>query len=376
MRAGGVFTAAVLPCLAFLLLSAPAIAQEPAVAQPRALEPGVAFSPFSLASDRTLEPDSDNPSAVRLQLDQPLTLEQIGQAILGQGRSNRTMGTALNYRLDDSLSLSGGMAIGQQSGDFLALGSIHCQNGVLDAVSYRASDCFFVDDASGATARSVMLGASYDLGARASARMNLFRETTRFNQVFRPGIDSAGAASLLDPLGDGYLPGAALRGGLDPVLAGYQAGESERTGVDLEFQVGFSTDQAGDLVLGLQLTRVLDSGTEGVFYATPGGHNWTIARPYDSARLSLDWNRGAFSGGLDSYYRSPVSFLDRDPLDSQATFDVHFTWRAPWNASLSVGASNVLGAGAGDAPAVENNLADPFESIYGRIPYVRYKQDL
>ena len=128
--------------------------------------------------------------------------------------------------------------------------------------------------------------------------------------------------------------------------------------------------------VGLQLTRVLDSGTEGIFYATPGASNWTIAKPYDSARLSFDWNRGPFSGGVDSYYRSPVSFLNRNELDRAATFDVHFSWRAPWNASLSVGASNVLGSGNTETTTQESNLVDPLESIYGRIPYVRYKQDL
>jgi hypothetical protein len=55
---------------------------------------------------------------------------------------------------------------------------------------------------------------------------------------------------------------------------------------------------------------------------------------------------------------------------------VHFTWRTPWNADLSVGASNILNSGVDEQGASDNQSADPFESIYGRIPYVRYKQDL
>ena len=58
------------------------------------------------------------------------------------------------------------------------------------------------------------------------------------------------------------------------------------------------------------------------------------------------------------------------------TFDVHFTWRTPWNANLSVGASNLLNAGSEDSGPKDNALSDPFESVYGRIPYVRYQQDL
>ena len=148
------------------------------------------------------------------------------------------------------------------------------------------------------------------------------------------------------------------------------------TGIDLQFQVGVSTDRAGDMRLGLQLTRVLDGSYQGVSYATPGIHNWTIAEPFDSARLSFDWNKGSFSGGVQSYYRETVEFLNHDQADAFTTFDVHFTWRAPWNASLSVGASNLLNSGADDTNSSESKLADPFESVYGRIPYVRYKQDL
>ncbi len=366
-RLGGVFAATALLCL----FAAPVVAQTGDDAERFAAGRGLAASPFSLVGT-----GAETDSAVRLQLSQPITLDQIGRAVVGQGRADRRVGTELNYRLDDTLSLRGGMTLGASTGDFHALGSIHCQNGVLDAVSYRASNCYFIDDQAGGTARAITLGAAYGSGERTSARLNLFRETTSFNQVLRPGADTVAAAELLDPLRPGYVPGSAILGGLEPILAGYGSRETERMGVDLEFQVGFSTDQAGDLVLGLQLTRVLDSGTEGVFYATPGARNWTIASPYDSARLSLDWTRGNFSGGLDSYYRSPVDFLGGNTLDSQATFDVHFTWRAPWNASLSVGASNVLGAGADEPAANDNSLVDPFESIYGRIPYVRYKQDL
>jgi len=58
------------------------------------------------------------------------------------------------------------------------------------------------------------------------------------------------------------------------------------------------------------------------------------------------------------------------------TFDVHFTWRTPWNANLSIGASNLLNSGADNDPVSDTGLNDPFESVYGRIPYVRYEQDL
>jgi hypothetical protein len=92
--------------------------------------------------------------------------------------------------------------------------------------------------------------------------------------------------------------------------------------------------------------------------------------------MNLEWRKGSFSTGVQGYYRDSVNFLNRNNIDGITTFDVHFTWRTPWNANLSVGASNVLNAGADSAGNGESPSADPLEPIYGRIPYVRYKQDL
>jgi hypothetical protein len=150
----------------------------------------------------------------------------------------------------------------------------------------------------------------------------------------------------------------------------------EASGLDMEFQVGFTMDSAGTVQLGLQLTRVLDASYETSTNYSPEFQNWTIANPFDSAKLNFDWSKGSFSGGIQGYYRENVQFLNREDLDSSTTFDVHFTWRAPWNASLSVGTSNVLSAGTEDSGKTDTGLQDPFEAVYGRIPYVRYKQDL
>jgi hypothetical protein len=144
----------------------------------------------------------------------------------------------------------------------------------------------------------------------------------------------------------------------------------------MEFQLGLTTNSAGDVRLGLQLTRVLDASYEAASAYTPGLQNWAIANPFDSATVNLDWSKGNFSGGIQGFYRERVHFLNRTDLDSSTRFDVHFTWRAPWNANLSVGTNNVLNAGTDDSGITDSGLQDPFEAIYGRIPYVRYQQDL
>ena len=149
----------------------------------------------------------------------------------------------------------------------------------------------------------------------------------------------------------------------------------ETTGIDLNFQVGFTTDQSGEVHLGLALTRVMDANYQGIYGTQIGPMDWSIAAPFTTAAAGIEWNSGAFSSGVRGYYREPVSFLNRENLDALSTFDVHFTWRTPWNANLSVGASNVLGSGVDETSPVDEPV-DRFESIYGRIPYVRYQQDL
>lgn len=317
--------------------------------------------------------------SLKLQLGGPLAVQsQASLTADGQQGGLVLAASSLKYQLNEQLSLAGGAALEEQATHFRSLGSIHCENGTLDAVSYRASNCHFIDDPSTIRASTLSVGGRYQVSEAASASLNLFQVRNSASNPYRPGSD-ARLASSLDPLQRGNSMTSPLFSVLNP---GYGAGaglpgvNSELTGIDVQFQVGLSTDSAGDLVVGLQLTRILEGGAQGGFYALPGMQNWTLSEPVDSANLNLDWNLGAFSGGIQSYYRSTVEFLNRTAVDEQASFDVHFTWRAPWNASVSVGASNILNAGTKNTGPANNSISDPLESIYGRIPYVRYKQDL
>ena len=58
-------------------------------------------------------------------------------------------------------------------------------------------------------------------------------------------------------------------------------------------------------------------------------------------------------------------------------FDLQFSWNAPWNGTLSIGARNL----AKERPPLDPNFGSPsytneFYDVYGRVPYVKYKQDL
>lgn len=273
--------------------------------------------------------------------------------------------------------LSLGGSVGQLVGaaQFQSLGSIQCLGGTLRPDSYTASGCRFIDDSKPATetgfdSRTLRFGAGYDLG-NVSASLDWFTASSGYGTPGLRTISQVAPAPLLDNRLLSPMPGISLVSGAmsTPYLA------SEMSGIDLNFLLGFATDTAGTVQVGLALTRVINGG-----YSSFQDHgiepmNWRLTEPFNSAVLDIAWNRGSFSSGVRGYYRESVSFLHQDSLDSVGTFDVHVTWRAPWNANLSLGASNILGAGTSNADRGDKP-ADRYESIYGRIPYVRYQQDL
>ena len=310
-----------------------------------------------------------------LQLSRPLTLNiNNNQLKSSSGVGSVFLDSSLSLRLNDNLDITSSLGAGKSQASFQPLGSIHCQNGVLEQGSYRASDCHFINQANILQQDQVALGLRYGKD-NLNTSISMFR---RESSIGQQGVINHGLPMVSPQRSVGLLsPGQA-----DPLLPVIGDGQAfqylggETSGLDVEFQVGLTMDSAGDVMLGLQLTRVLDASYEASSIYSPSLQNWTIANPFDSARVNLDWSKGNFSGGIQGFYREQIQFLNREDLDSSTTFDVHFTWRAPWNANLSFGTSNVLNTGTEDNGKTDNGLQDPFESVYGRIPYVRYQQDL
>ena len=321
---------------------------------------------------------------LELQLSKPLTLN-INNSLqkTSSGVGSVFLDSSVNFDLTDNVDITASLGAGESQPAFQSLGSIHCQNGVLEQGSYRASDCYFINQATVLKQDQVAMGLRYGK-ENFSTSASIFQRKSSMHQQ---NVGTLGVGNLGSSLG-GLLMGADLLtpSQSNPLMPGFSVAQplnylqSETAGLDIEFQVGLTMDRAGAVRLGLQLTRVLDASYDAGYAHSPGAQsgvqNWTIANPVDSARLDLDWNKGKFSGGIQGFYREQVEFLNRDSLDSMATFDVHFTWRAPWNANLSIGTTNMLNAGNQENNSNDNRLQDPFESVYGRIPYVRYQQDL
>jgi len=312
---------------------------------------------------------------LEMQLSEPLTLNiNNNSQKSSSGVGSVFLDSSLSLHLNDNLDITSSLGAGKSQASFQPLGSIHCQNGVLEQGSYRASDCYFINQANVLKQDQVALGLRFSNDSISTA-VSMFRREASMGQqgVVNHAAPMSGAVMGADLL----TPGQG-----NPLLPAIDSGQplnylnSEASGLDLEFQVGLTMDSAGDVRLGLQLTRVLDASYQATSAYSPSLQNWTIANPFDSAKVSLDWSKGNFSSGIQGFYREQVQFLNREELDSSTTFDVHFTWRAPWNAKLSVGTTNVLNAGSEDNGKTDSGLQDPFESVYGRIPYVRYQQDL
>ena len=57
-----------------------------------------------------------------------------------------------------------------------------------------------------------------------------------------------------------------------------------------------------------------------------------------------------------------------------STLGAGVTWRTPWKAKLSVGAENLMSRGKN--PFGVQDTRPPLDQDQGRVPYVRYQQDL
>jgi len=375
-------TGSLLACLSVCLWPTFSVAAETTISQLDSSQQQMMIFPLHnepVPTGLTFDLGGSETRKLELQLSEQLTLN-INNSLhkTSSGIGSVLLDSSVNFSLTDNVDITASLGAGKSQPSFQSLGSIHCQNGVLEQGSYRASDCYFINQANVLKQDQVAMGLRYGK-EHFNTSISMFQRESSLRQ------QSVG--NMANPLG-GMRMGADLLTPMqsNPLMTNLSVGQppnylqAETTGLDMEFQVGLTMDKAGAVRLGLQLTRVLDASYDAGYAYSPGTQsgvqNWTIASPVDSARLDLDWNKGNFSGGIQGFYREQVEFLNRDNLDSITTFDVHFTWRAPWNANLSIGTTNVLNAGNEDKNSNDNLLQDPFESVYGRIPYVRYQQDL
>ncbi len=323
------------------------------------IAPAGAMAPFSLG-DR-------NKTQLRLQLSEPLYFEANSLSLQSSsGQPAMGISGVLGVDINDQVSVGVRQSIFEYQPEYTALGDIHCENGTLEAESYRASNCRFVGDSLTGDRISNQLmniGTQWSPSAQFLVGLNYFRQHAE--------LTAGQNLTMLNPAPLGS--GVPWQQGANPLN-----GLNARTeGVDVNLQLGFTTNQYGSLQLGLQFSRIVDSEFNMFNLDNGTPLRWLPAEPFSTAQMNLDWSRGDFSGGIQGFYRGDVDLGEYPALNGLSSFDLYFTWRTPWNADLSVGASNLLNSG--NDKNTESNAEqfdDPFEMIYGRVPYVRYKQDL
>ena len=158
-------------------------------------------------------------------------------------------------------------------------------------------------------------------------------------------------------------------------------------GVSMNLSFGLQVGRIGDLMLDLELSRyrrtpdsfsvrngLLDSS---VGIGIPTGLKALQSQYQTAGQLGLGWRKDQFRADLIGQYRElPYWFGPEVSGEGFNSFDIEFSWRAPINSSISVGVSNVLNARPDAASIGDAAMEDSIDSIYGRIPYVRYKHDL
>jgi len=245
-----------------------------------------------------------------------------------------------------------------------SLAHIQCTQGMLTINSYVAQDCRFVDEPLPRDSVS-LVQVSGDWMAAPGLQLGL--------GAFRREAPAQAPQWHGEPHAYSLLPDA-LSAGEDPLA---RRGTTE--GVDFNVSFGIQTERIGDFLVGLQLARYRQRMSLADLGMPTGAFGPEQARYGNSAQLLLGWRHGSFSGEMLGHHREVPMWLGGDAAapGTLNSFDLEFSWQALRNASLSIGVSNVMdSAPRADEPKADAGLEDPLESVYGRIPYVRYKHDL
>ena len=238
-----------------------------------------------------------------------------------------------------------------------SLAHIQCSQGTMTMNSYLAQDCRFVDQPLPSDSVN-LLQVSGDWMAAPGLQLGI--------SAFRGDEAPSGDAPFAFDLDSELL----ARGASEPV-----------EGLDVNVSFGIQTERVGEFLVGLQLARYrqrMSLAELGTPLDALDGELAQDTRYSNSAQVLLGWKRGRFSGEMLGHHRELPLWLGPEQAPSTLnSFDLEFSWQAQRNASLSIGVSNVMDAAPrADEAATEAALEDPLESVYGRIPYVRYKQDL
>jgi iron complex outermembrane receptor protein len=155
------------------------------------------------------------------------------------------------------------------------------------------------------------------------------------------------------------------------------------SGIDLDFSWNFEAGNTGDWrwwVLGSHVNKFEVEPIAGAGFQEIGG---LLGAPENRVNTGIDWSRGNWTGSIqmnwiDSTSESASSGLaDQGHVSSWTTWDIQVGYAFGWDGKITLGIRNVDDRD----PPVSNAFGHPRWSFYnydifGRVPYVRYEQDL
>jgi iron complex outermembrane receptor protein len=151
-------------------------------------------------------------------------------------------------------------------------------------------------------------------------------------------------------------------------------------GIDLDAHWLLRLGRYGDLSTRLYWTRVLNFSVSDT--SDPGRtvhRDGDVFYPEDRGQLTLNWSLGDFNVTTVGNYISDQEGApncgpeDRCRLGVFTTVDLQASWATPWNGQITVGARNIFDE---DPPTDFGFYTNQQHEVFGRVPYVRWEQDL
>ena len=273
------------------------------------------------------------------QIDALLLIEP---SVMPQVPSQRVIRPASNGRGNNGLQLRAGLSLEANPGM-----GVLCNNGrAITSVGSMAGHCMLVNLGN--------QGLSPIPGSKSSLNGSLQLQRSRASVTGSVGIGRETLGGNLNAIGNS----AADRRLLDSLLGSSTATLDSRN-ASLIGQVSLGTQSW--VSIGGKLARVRLIPTDQI----RGG-------------LPPEWNSGSLSlgGGIGNFGGEVTGQMIEVPGQASrySSLGAGVTWRTPWRAKLSVGADNLVTRGKN--PFGLPDARPEAETEEGRVPYVRYQQDL
>lgn len=245
----------------------------------------------------------------------------------------------------------------QLAASLAAIGQIHCSGGHFSPFGYTASGC-----QAAPSGNNLRIGGRYASSAGIGLDLGIFSQSANNSTV-----------GNLSPVEQG-LYNATLTG--SPFAASdYQTHNS--SGLDMGLHLNTKDFSFGAFQVDLAMAEYFGQDQLKESTAYDFKPPWLGTNDLErQAKLHLGWSKGSFSGGLEGIHQIYQEGALANNSNEWSTFNLYFSWQAPWSGRFSIGATNVLDNSLEDNGAQQSDPRQPLDGIFGRVPYVRYKHDL